>query len=82
MRKIGGYLAFFGGFAIILKFFDRVPRLLFWIYTWGDTVAWVIMVAFLVAGLALYFLAPAPEEEVVETKPNEMTNKEENESVS
>ncbi|WP_445457815.1 hypothetical protein [Flavobacterium sp. HNIBRBA15423] len=58
MKKVGGYVAFFGAFAIVLKFFDRVPRLLSWIYKWGDTVAWIIMIGITVAGLAIYFLIP------------------------
>ncbi|WP_130733609.1 hypothetical protein [Flavobacterium sp. J27] len=78
MKKLGGYLAFFGGFAIVLKFFDRVPRLLFWIYTWGDTVAWIIMLGFLVGGLALMFLTPSEETE--EKPSNEWNSKEETES--
>lgn len=61
MKKIGGYIAFFGVFAIVLKFVGRVPRLLSWIYKWGDTVAWVIMIGLVVIGLALMLFTPKEE---------------------
>ena len=65
MQKTGGYIAFFGIFAIILKFFDRVPRLLSWIYNWGETVGWVIMITFVIVGGALYFLGKKKNEEIL-----------------
>ena len=34
----------FGLFAIVLDFFDRVPTILMWIYSWGDTAAWAIKI--------------------------------------
>lgn len=67
MKKIGGYLLFFGVFALVLSFLDRVPSLLVWIYNWGDTVAYVIMGGLSVAGALLYFLAPKEVEEVQES---------------
>lgn len=39
MKKIGGFMAVLGILAIVMNFLDRVPRLLMWIYNWGDTTA-------------------------------------------
>jgi len=71
MKKIGGYMVFFGLFAIVLGFLNRVPKILFWIYNWGEMMAWVIKAAFVVVGAALFFLGKSPEEEVIETKETE-----------
>ncbi|MHA7843562.1 MAG: hypothetical protein ACX93I_09600 [Winogradskyella sp.] len=65
MRKIGGYMVFFGLFAIVLNFFDRVPSILMWIYEWGEGVAWAIKIGLVVAGAVLFFLGK-PEAEDVE----------------
>jgi hypothetical protein len=62
MKQLGGLMAFLGGFAIILDFFDRVPSFLFWIYNWGDTAAWGIKIALLVVGGLLYFMGSSGEE--------------------
>ncbi len=62
MRKIGSYMVFFGLFAIVLNFFDRVPSILMWIYSWGDTTAWVIKLALVVVGAILFFVGGKPEE--------------------
>ena len=56
MRKIGGYMVFFGLFAIVLNFFDRVPTILMWIYSWGETPAWAIKIGLIVIGAVLYFM--------------------------
>ncbi|MGB0982359.1 MAG: hypothetical protein ACPGUH_09695 [Winogradskyella sp.] len=63
MKKIGGYMAFFGIFAIILNFFDRVPSILMWIYNWGETTAWAIKIGLIVVGAVLYFIGNSKEEE-------------------
>lgn len=63
MRKIGGYMVFFGLFAIVLNFFDRVPSILMWIYTWGDTTAWIIKIALVIIGAVLFFMGSSNEEE-------------------
>lgn len=63
MRKIGGYMVFFGLFAIVLNFMDRVPTLLMWIYNWGDTTAWIIKIALIVVGAVLFFMGGATEAE-------------------
>lgn len=65
MQKIGSYIAFFGLFAIILKFFGRVPKFLFWVYNWGETVGWLIMIAFVIIGGGLYFLGKKRNEEML-----------------
>jgi hypothetical protein len=72
MKKIGGYLLFFGVFALVLSFLDRVPSLLVWIYNWGEAVAYVIMGGLTVVGALLYFLAPKEVEEVQELAPQEV----------
>lgn len=63
MRKLGSLMFFLGVFAIILNFVGRVPSLLMWIYTWGETVAWVIKIAFIVVGAVLYFMGASKSEE-------------------
>lgn len=68
MRKLGSLMFFLGIFAIILNFVGRVPRLLMWIYTWGETVAWVIKIAFVVVGAVLYFMGSSGESEEVSSE--------------
>lgn len=58
-------MVFFGLFAIVLNFFDRVPSILMWIYEWGEGVAWAIKIGLVVAGAVLFFLGK-PEAEDVE----------------
>lgn len=53
LRKIGSFMATIGLLAIVLNFLDMVPKLLAWIYLWGDAVAWVIMIAITVIGAVL-----------------------------
>ncbi|HBI02098.1 MAG TPA: hypothetical protein PLL09_03905 [Flavobacterium sp.] len=73
MKKVGGYLMFFGVFALVLSFLDRVPSLLIWIYNWGDVVAYAIMGGMTAVGALLYFLSPKEVEEVQEVAPQEAT---------
>lgn len=56
MKQIGGFMAVLGIAAIIFGFMDRVPKLLMWIYNWGDGAAWAIKIALIAAGGALYFM--------------------------
>ncbi|NDV79771.1 hypothetical protein [Dysgonomonas sp. 511] len=56
LTKIGSFMAIIGAMAMVLSFLDRVPRVLFWIYLWGDTVAWIIMIAITVIGAVLWLL--------------------------
>ena len=59
MRTLGQYLAIFGGGSMLLNLFGLEFRLLMWIDNWGETTGWAIRGAALVAGLALFFLAPS-----------------------
>lgn len=61
MRNLGGLLAFLGVFGMGLSFFGRVPSFLFWVYNWGDTVAWAIMIGLTVVGGLMYLLG-SPDE--------------------
>ncbi len=56
MSKIGLYMAIAGILAIILDFLDRVPKILFWIYSRGDGVAWAIKIGLVVIGAVLFFM--------------------------
>lgn len=77
LKKAGSYMALLGIFAIVLNFLDRVPRLLMWIYMWGDNVAWAIKIGLVVVGGALFFFTKSEEvEEVAETKPVETKDEE------
>lgn len=69
MKRIGSLMVFFGVFAIVLNFFDAVPRLLAWIYNWGDTAAWAIKIGLVVVGGILWLLASRGEQtEVTDTE--------------
>lgn len=59
-------MVFFGLFAIVLNFIDRVPTLLMWIYSWGDTTAWIIKIGLIVVGALLFFMGGKTED--IETK--------------
>jgi hypothetical protein len=63
MRKIGSYMAIFGVLAIVLNFFDRVPTILMWIYSWGETAAWAIKIGLIVVGAILFFMGKPSEED-------------------
>lgn len=54
---IGASMFVLGGLAIVLDFMNKVPKLLVWIYNWGDGTAWVIKIGFLIVGAALYLLS-------------------------
>jgi len=69
MKKIGGYIAVIGLFAIVMNFFNMVPKILSWIYTWGEGTAWIIKIALVVIGGALYFMGGDSSEEGNETNP-------------
>lgn len=55
MKKIGMYVSFLGVFTIFLNFVDRVPKILEWIYNWGEGIAWVIKIGFVVVGAAMFY---------------------------
>lgn len=64
-------MIFFGLFAIVLNFFDRVPSILMWIYEWGEGVAWAIKIGLVVVGAVLFFLGKPETEEVELELPEE-----------
>ena len=72
MKNFGGFLALLGIAAIVMNYLDRVPRLLMWIYNWGDNVAWCIKIGLVVVGGALYFLGPKEEEVAQESEPTDV----------
>lgn len=63
MKSIGSFMFIIGVLAIVLNFFDRVPKILVWIYEWGDGVAWVIKIALVVVGGILYLMGNNSEKE-------------------
>jgi len=63
MKKIGSLMVFFGVFAIILNFVNAVPRILMWIYTWGENVAWIIKIALVVVGGILWLIGNKQEQQ-------------------
>lgn len=56
IKKISTALIMLGIISMILNFIDYVPKMLTWIYNWGEAVAWVIMIAMVVAGVLLNIL--------------------------
>jgi hypothetical protein len=54
MKKIGSFFIIIGLLAIVLNYINRVPRLLMWIYQWGEGVAWGIKISLIVLGAILY----------------------------
>ena len=56
MKKIGGYLFFFGVGSIILGFFDLQFIILSWIDAWGESTGWKIRIGMAVVGGGLLFL--------------------------
>ena len=52
-----------GVLAIGLNFLNMVPSVLFWIYSWGETVAWAIKIGAITLGAILYFLGNNQEDE-------------------
>ena len=61
MKAIGKYMAIAGLLAIVLNFVNRVPRILMWIYSWGETTAWTIKIGLVVVGAILFFMGNKKE---------------------
>jgi hypothetical protein len=57
LKSIGSLMFILGVAAIIFGFMDRVPRLLAWIYEWGNGAAWAIKIGLVVGGAALYLMS-------------------------
>jgi len=53
MKSIGSLLIFYGILTIVLDFFNYVPRIMQWVYSWGDTTAWILKIGFVVVGYLL-----------------------------
>jgi hypothetical protein len=72
MKSIGSLLFLFGAAAIVFGFMERVPRVLAWIYEWGEGPAWAIKIGFVVIGAALYFIGNKQKqaEAPADTTPN------------
>ena len=68
MRKIGSYMALLGIAAIVMYYLERVPKILMWIYNWGENVAWAIKIGLVVVGGVLYFLGPKEEQKTEESE--------------
>lgn len=71
MKSFGSLLVFLGIAAILLDFLDRVPKLLVWIYMWGDGVAWVIKIAIIILGAVLFLLGKKIESRKVAEEEND-----------
>ena len=56
MKSFGSLLLLLGVLAIVLEFFGYVPKLLFWIYEWGEGITWAIKIALIIVGRILWFL--------------------------
>lgn len=56
ISKVGSFLAVIGILAIVLNFFNMVPKVLIWIYMWGEGVAWAIKIGLVLIGVALWLL--------------------------
>ena len=76
MKSIGSILFIYGLLAIIMNFFNAVPRLLQWIYNWGEETAWIIKIAFVVIGGVLWFIGNKNQakEESIADEPGEDQN--------
>ena len=57
MKKLGGYLLFFGIGSILLNMIHMQFIILSWIDLWGDSVGWTIRIGMIVAGAAMLLLA-------------------------
>ncbi len=61
MKKLGGYLMFFGIGSIVLSFLNMQFIILSWIDTWGSSVGWGIRIALIVGGAALFLVGKKNE---------------------
>lgn len=68
LNQIGMYAAILGIMAIVLNFFDMVPRLLKWIYLWGENNAWIIKIALVIGGGLLWFMTRPKHQELASSE--------------
>ncbi|WP_291912192.1 hypothetical protein [Chitinophaga sp. CB10] len=64
MQRIGSFLVIIGLLSIVAGFFNYVPKVLIWIYQWGEPVAWAIKIGLIVVGGVLYMMSNKSSEEV------------------
>ncbi|NSL85293.1 hypothetical protein [Chitinophaga solisilvae] len=61
MQKLGSFLVIIGLLSIVAGFFNYVPKILIWIYKWGDGAAWGIKIGLIVVGALCYMLSAKTE---------------------
>lgn len=57
LNKIGSIAMLLGVFAIIMGFMDMVPKVLAWIYLWGESTAWIIKISLVLGGALLWYVS-------------------------
>ena len=73
MERVGSFMALAGVVSAIASFFNAELRILFWIESWGDTMAWVIRLVLIAGGAALIAMSrnqvatPAPATDAGDT---------------
>lgn len=61
MKKLGGYMFFFGVGSALLYLFNMEFIVLSWIETWGPNVGWLIRGALAVVGAILWLKGNSDE---------------------
>jgi hypothetical protein len=61
MKKLGGYLFFFGLGSMVLTLINMEFIILAWIDLWGPTIGWIIRIAMAVVGGALWLIGRSAE---------------------
>lgn len=56
LSSIGAGMVLYGIASIVLSFFNYNLKLLSWIDIWGESMGWIIRIALIVGGGALYLL--------------------------
>jgi hypothetical protein len=56
LNKISSIAMLLGVFAIIMGFLDMVPKILAWIYLWGEIAAWIIKISLVAGGALVWYL--------------------------
>ena len=60
-RNFGSALVILGAMAIGLGYANRVPKILAWIYEWGEDTAWMIKIGLVVVGVIFFGLSDNSE---------------------
>ena len=60
-RNFGSALVILGAMAIGLGYANRVPKILAWIYEWGEDTAWMIKIGLVVVGVIFFRIEPSDE---------------------